>query len=55
MKFIKRILQAIAYPFIAFSVIVDETRRANLDGQYNKYWERKTAKREGGRVNGRVL
>lgn len=40
MKRIKRILEAIAYPFIAFWVIADETRRENLDGRYDKYWER---------------
>lgn len=44
MKLIKRILEAIAYPFIAFLVIVDETRRENLDGKYDKYWERKNRK-----------
>lgn len=46
MKAIKKILQTIAYPFIAFSVIADETRRQNLDGRYNKYWERRNRREE---------
>lgn len=46
MKLIKRILEAIAYPFTAFWVIVDETRRENLDGEYNKYWERRNRREE---------
>lgn len=46
MKLIKRILEAIAEPFIAFSVIVDETRRENLDGRYDKYWERRNRREE---------
>ena len=41
MKFLKRIIETITYPFTAFAVIVDETKRQNLDGEYNKYWERK--------------
>lgn len=57
MKLIKRILEAMAKPFIAFSVIVDETRNANLDGRYDKYWERKNrrdAKRERRAKNERI-
>ena len=41
MEFIKRVFKAMAEPFIAFSVLLDEDRRQNLDGRYNKYWARK--------------
>lgn len=41
MKFIKKILEAIAEPFIFWAVIADETRRENLNGRYDKYWERR--------------
>ena len=41
MKFLKRIFEAITYPFTAFAVLVDETKRQNLDGEWDKYWERK--------------
>lgn len=41
MKFFKKIFESITYPFKAFAVLVDETRRQNLDGKWDKYWERK--------------
>ena len=41
MKLIKRILNAIAYPFIAFSVIAEETRNANLEAEAYKRMKRK--------------
>jgi hypothetical protein len=41
MKLIKRILNAIAYPFIAFSVIAEETRNANLEQEAYKRMKRK--------------
>lgn len=44
MKFIKKIIDWVSYPFIAYSVLVDEERRQNLDGKYDKYWERKNKK-----------
>lgn len=46
MKLIKRILEAIAEPFIFWEVITDETRRENLDGRYDKYWERRNRREE---------
>lgn len=45
MKLIKKILDAIAYPFIAFYVLVDETRIANLEDDECKRLERKTRRR----------
>lgn len=41
MKKIKKILNVIAEPFVAFSVILEESRRINEDGSWDKYWERK--------------
>lgn len=40
-KFFKKLWKTISEPFIAFSVLTDETRRQNLDGWYDRYWERK--------------
>ena len=36
-----RIWNAITYPFEALAVLIDEERRSNLDGKYDKYWEHK--------------
>lgn len=41
---LKRILYAITTPFISVAVLIDESRRLNLDGSYDKYWERKNRK-----------
>lgn len=41
MKFIKKIIDALTYPFVAWAVLLDESRRENLDGSWDKYWERK--------------
>ena len=39
-------VEAIKSPFEAIAVIVDETRRENLDGKYNGYWARKNRQME---------
>lgn len=41
MKTLKKILDFITSPFISVAVFLDEERRINEDGRYNKYWERK--------------
>ena len=43
---ITRIWDAISYPFLSIAILVDETRRQNLDGEYNAYWARKNEKAE---------
>lgn len=40
-KAVKKIFEAIASPFIALAVHIDESRRINEDGSWDKYWERK--------------
>ena len=41
MKTLKKILDFIISPFISVAVFLDEEKRLNLDGRYDKYWERK--------------
>ena len=43
-KILKKIWDTISEPFISCSVLIDETRRQNLDGRYDKYWARKNRK-----------
>lgn len=43
-KIIKRIWEAIAYPFMSVAILIDEDRRQNLDGHWDKYWEKKNSK-----------
>jgi hypothetical protein len=43
-KFISRIWNTIAMPFISIAVLIDESRRINEDGSWDKYWERKNNK-----------
>ena len=45
-KFITRIWDAIAYPFVAFAVLLDESRRINEDGSWDEYWAKKNRKAE---------
>ena len=51
MKTLKKILDFIISPFISVAVFLDEERRINEDGRYDKYWERKNrrAMKKGGR------
>lgn len=37
----KKIIQAIADFFTGFAVALDESRRTNEDGSWDKYWERR--------------
>jgi len=37
----KKIIQAIADFFTGFAVVLDESRRTNEDGSWDKYWERR--------------
>lgn len=41
---LKRLWDIISAPFIAVAVLLDESRRQNLDGSWDKYWERKNKK-----------
>ena len=38
------LFESIADPFISAWVLYDETRRQNLDGSWDKYWEKKNRK-----------
>lgn len=44
MKILKRVWEAITMPFLSIAVGLDESRRQNLDGSWDKYWERKNRK-----------
>ena len=44
MKILKNILCKIAEPFISIAVLIDESKRINEDGSWDKYWERKNKK-----------
>lgn len=41
MKILKNVLEFIACPFLTVAVLIDESRRLNEDGSWDKYWERK--------------
>ena len=43
---IARIWDAISFPFMSIVIIADESRRQNLDGEWNDYWARKNEKAE---------
>lgn len=45
-KVVRKIFEAITAPFIALAVHIDESRRINEDGSWDKYWERKNGKAE---------
>lgn len=47
MKHVKKIFEAITASFVAVAVIIDESRRINEDGAWDKYWERKNRKAGG--------
>ena len=44
MNIISRIWDAITAPFIALAVHLDESRRINEDGSWDKYHERRNSK-----------
>ena len=43
-KFIAKIIESITYPFVAIAVQIDESRRINEDGSWDKYNDRKNRK-----------
>lgn len=43
-NFIAKFWNAITMPFISIAVLIDESRRINEDGSWDKYWERKNNK-----------
>lgn len=43
---ITRIWDAISYPFMSIAIIIDESRRQNLDGEWDSYWAKKNRKAE---------
>lgn len=45
-KMLKKIWDTITYPFVSIVILIDESRRNNEDGQWDKYWERKNKKLE---------
>ena len=46
MKALKKLWEAIISPFVAIEVLLDESRRENLDGEWDGYWARKNRKEE---------
>jgi hypothetical protein len=42
----KKIINTIAAPFVSLSVLIDESRRQNLDGEWDSYWAKKNRKAE---------
>lgn len=44
MKVLEKIWGTITYPFVAAAILLDESRRQNLDGEWDEYWERKNRK-----------
>ena len=45
-KILNSIWDTITYPFVSIAIWVDESRRNNEDGSWDKYWERKNKKLE---------
>ena len=45
-NFVSRIWDAISYPFVSIAITLDEDRRQNLDGSWDKYWAKKNRKAE---------
>lgn len=41
MKALRKIWDAITTPFVSVAVMIDESRRINEDGSWDKYWARK--------------
>lgn len=48
MKTLKKMWNAITMPFMAVAVAIDESKRLNEDGSWDKYHARRN-RREGGR------
>lgn len=49
MKYPKRVWQEISDPFLAVAVLVDDSKRINEDGSWDKYWQRKNRRKEKGK------
>lgn len=45
-KMIKKIFYAVTFPFIALAVHIDESRRANEDGSWDKCFKKKYTEEE---------
>ena len=43
-KMFKKVLEAITEPFVSIAVLIDESKRINEDGSWDKYHERKNQK-----------
>ena len=43
-KLIKNIWETIISPFVAIEVLYDESRRENLNGEWDRYWARRNAR-----------
>lgn len=46
MKMLKKFFSAIAFPFVSVAVMIDESKRLNLDGSWNEYHRKRNEKRE---------
>lgn len=44
MKLVKKVCESIKDSFTALAVLIDESKRNNEDGSWDKYWERKKRK-----------
>ena len=44
MKVLRRFWNAVTMPFTALAVALDESRRINEDGSWDKYWAKKNRK-----------
>lgn len=42
--FLPRLWDAITAPFVSIAVLIDESRRQNLDGSWDYYWAKKNRK-----------
>ena len=42
-KFFKKIVDALISPFVAFAVLLDESKNLNEDGSWDTYWAKKNA------------
>ena len=49
MKFLRKLWMLVILPVeavISVAVLIDESRRQNLDGSWDKYWEKKNKRLE---------
>lgn len=40
-KLFKKLWEAVCFPFVALAVHIDESKRINEDGSWDRYWEKK--------------